>query len=218
MSDGLRYAGRRVIVTGAATGPGAAVARILVDLGAEVHAVDRAEPKVGGLASVTRCDLREPAEARAAATRIGSIVNGLFLGVLPTAGAPDPGGLLLDLAAARGWIDAVVPHMIEGAAVALLAAPVAAGADPGVDPVAAYVAHEADELAGAGIRINCVVPEVDRPGATPSADDCAWPLVFLNSPRAAAVTGQRLTVGGGPPASRAAHRTDPRAMTPERVG
>ena len=40
MRDALGYAGRKVVVTGAASGMGEAAARLLVELGAEVHALD----------------------------------------------------------------------------------------------------------------------------------------------------------------------------------
>ena len=45
MNDVLQYEGKRVIVTGAASGMGAATAQILVDLGAEVHAIDIKKPE-----------------------------------------------------------------------------------------------------------------------------------------------------------------------------
>ena len=54
MKDVLGYEGKRVIVTGAASGMGAATAEILVDLGAEVHAIDIKKPDLSGLASFTR--------------------------------------------------------------------------------------------------------------------------------------------------------------------
>ena len=40
MEDTLRYEGTRVVVTGAASGMGAATASILTQLGAEVHGLD----------------------------------------------------------------------------------------------------------------------------------------------------------------------------------
>ena len=64
MQDVLQYDGKRVIVTGAASGMGAATAQILVDLGAEVHAIDIKKPEVTGLASFSQCDLREPGADR----------------------------------------------------------------------------------------------------------------------------------------------------------
>jgi NAD(P)-dependent dehydrogenase (short-subunit alcohol dehydrogenase family) len=78
VADVLRYEGKRVIVTGAASGMGAATAQILVELGAEVHAVDIKKPDVSGLASFTECDLREPAQIDGAVKKIGKIVNALF--------------------------------------------------------------------------------------------------------------------------------------------
>jgi len=40
MDDVLRYEGTRALVTGAASGMGAATASILAELGAEVHGLD----------------------------------------------------------------------------------------------------------------------------------------------------------------------------------
>ena len=76
--DVLQYEGKRVIVTGAASGMGAATAQILVDLGAEVHAVDIKKPEVTGLASYAECDLSNPAQVDATVAKIGKIVNALF--------------------------------------------------------------------------------------------------------------------------------------------
>src|SRR6266851_1711408 len=62
MQDVLGYSGKRVIVSGAASGMGAATAELLVELGAEVHAIDIKKPDLSGLASFTETDLRGPAE------------------------------------------------------------------------------------------------------------------------------------------------------------
>src|SRR5947207_12789535 len=78
MDDVLQYNGKRVIVSGAASGMGAATAQILVDLGAEVHAIDIKKPDVTGLASYTECDLRDPEQIRATVARIGKVVNERF--------------------------------------------------------------------------------------------------------------------------------------------
>ncbi|MGH8978575.1 MAG: SDR family NAD(P)-dependent oxidoreductase, partial [Acidimicrobiia bacterium] len=76
--DVLGYTGKRVIVTGAASGIGAATTTLLVELGAEVHTLDLRKPDVAGFASFTECDLREPQQIDAAVDRIGSVVNMLF--------------------------------------------------------------------------------------------------------------------------------------------
>ena len=78
MKDVLQYEGKRVIVTGAASGMGAATAEILVELGAEVHAIDIKKPEVTGLASFSQVDLRDPEQIDDAVDKIGKIVNALF--------------------------------------------------------------------------------------------------------------------------------------------
>ncbi len=57
--NGLGFAGRRVLVTGAASGMGEATARILGELGAEVHALDVRRPAVPH-AAFYEVDLRDP--------------------------------------------------------------------------------------------------------------------------------------------------------------
>jgi NAD(P)-dependent dehydrogenase (short-subunit alcohol dehydrogenase family) len=60
MDDVLGYGSKRAIVTGCASGTGEAAARILIDLGAEVHGIDVKEPSLTGLAGYQATDLREP--------------------------------------------------------------------------------------------------------------------------------------------------------------
>ena len=57
MNDYLHYAGKTAVVTGAASGIGRATAQRLVDLGAEVHAVDYAPTELPGLASAIQANL-----------------------------------------------------------------------------------------------------------------------------------------------------------------
>lgn len=59
MSDVLGFGGKRVLVTGCATGIGAATAALLVALGAEVHGLDRRAPDVA-LAGFETIDLGDP--------------------------------------------------------------------------------------------------------------------------------------------------------------
>jgi NAD(P)-dependent dehydrogenase (short-subunit alcohol dehydrogenase family) len=162
----LQYEGKRVIVTGAASGIGAATAQILVELGAEVHAIDVKKPDVPALASYTECDLRAPDQVDAAVRKIGAVVNALF-------NCED-----VDV---RHVTEAVIPNMIEGAAVVSVVSTLS-------EAINAYTTTRAAALAPQGIRINCVnVGPADAP-----AETRAWPLVFLNSPRASSLTGQQL--------------------------
>jgi NAD(P)-dependent dehydrogenase (short-subunit alcohol dehydrogenase family) len=226
--DVLGYEGKRVIVTGAASGIGAATAAILVDLGVEVHAIDMKKPDVTGLASYTECDLRDPDQIDAAVDRIGKIVNALFnCAGLPHT-FPHLDVMLVNFCGLRHLTEAVVANMIEGSAIGSIASsagigwlqnmetlgPLLSTADFGAarawcethptelvnayslsnEAINAYTVSRSYELAAARIRINCLNPgPTDTAfGAQASVEELAWPLVFLNSPRASSVTGAQL--------------------------
>src|SRR4051812_20735160 len=121
MKDVLGYEGKRVIVTGAASGMGAATAELLVELGAEVHAVDINKPVVTGLASYTETDLKDPAQIDATIAKIGKIVNALFnCAGLPNT-FPNLDVMLVNFCGLRQLTEAVIPLMVEGSAIASIA-------------------------------------------------------------------------------------------------
>ncbi len=60
MPNLLDFSGRTVVVTGAASGMGNETARLLLDAGAEVHAIDVAPVELD-VAAAHRCDLSDPA-------------------------------------------------------------------------------------------------------------------------------------------------------------
>ena len=121
MPDALLYEGKRVIVTGAASGMGAATAQILVELGAEVHAIDIKKPDLTGLASYTECDLRDPSQIDDSVKKIGKIVNALFnCAGLPNT-FPNLDVMLVNFCGLRHLTEAVIPNMLEGSAIASIA-------------------------------------------------------------------------------------------------
>ncbi|MDQ1462045.1 MAG: hypothetical protein QOI08_3529 [Actinomycetota bacterium] len=121
MDDVLGYSGRRVIVTGAASGMGKATAEILVDLGAEVHAIDIRKPDLAGLASYSETDLSKPAAIAKSVDAIGKVVNNLFnCAGLPN-DVPALDVMLVNFCGLRELTERVVPLMIDGAAIASIA-------------------------------------------------------------------------------------------------
>ena len=73
----MSYAGRRVLVTGCASGIGAAVVGQLTELGANVVGLDIRPPE-GGIDEFHHVDLSDPASIDAAVACIGGEVDSLF--------------------------------------------------------------------------------------------------------------------------------------------
>lgn len=120
MSDVLGYSGKRIIVSGCYSGMGAATARMLLDLGAEVHGLDF-KPSDLPLASFNNVDLRDPASIDAAVAAIGGKVDVLFnCAGLPT-GFPAMDIMKVNFLGLRHLTQQVLPLMGEGASIANIA-------------------------------------------------------------------------------------------------
>jgi len=268
----LGYEGKRVVVTGAASGMGAATAGLLVELGAEVHTIDVKKPATAGLASYTETDLKDPSAVDAAAAKIGAVVDALF----NCAGLPNTFSnldvMLVNFCGLRHLTEALIPRMISGSAIAsiassagigwitnmetltpLLATPdfasarawceanpkrIANGYGVSKEAINAYTAMRSFSLAPLGIRINCLNPgPTDTPmmphfeqavgkefmasfpkplwGRNARPEEQAWPLLFLNSPRASFVTGVQLDADAGFRAALFTGRIDPASLIPD---
>jgi len=120
MDNVLGYAGKRVIVTGCFSGMGEATAKLLLDLGAEVHGMDYkacAQP----LASFNTVDLRDPASIEAGVAAVGGKVDALFnCAGLPNA-FPAMDVMKVNFLGLRHLTEAVLPLMGQGGAIASIA-------------------------------------------------------------------------------------------------
>jgi NAD(P)-dependent dehydrogenase (short-subunit alcohol dehydrogenase family) len=115
----LGYVDRRCVVTGGASGMGEATARILVELGAEVHVVDVKEPSVDRT-TFHRTDLKDPGaiEATAAAVAAGGPVHKLFNCAGIAQIYPPVDQMLVNFLGMRHLTEALLPHLPDGAAIA----------------------------------------------------------------------------------------------------
>jgi len=253
MTDVLGYQGAALVVTGAASGMGAAAAQILVDLGATVTALDIRTPEVA-VDRFIEVDLRDAAAIESAAASIDE-VDGLF----SCAGLPGPPFSELDtmkvnFVGARHLAEQLVSKMRPGSAISAIASSAAVGWWDQMETIAplletngyaeavawleaneekwswsgylfskwvvdAWVGYWYADLAPLGIRINCINPGPTDTAMMPAfqdfatkevvdqavgpigryarAEEQAWPLVLVGSPRASYLAGEVINVDGG---------------------
>ena len=252
----LGYRGATVVVTGCSSGMGEATARILGELGAEVHAVDIKKPSVPH-AAFYETDVSEPEQVSATAAALREIgpIGFLFncAGISHTFGPMRC--MLVNYVGARQLTEEVLPALADGAGIAIIASDAGMAWQQNLatnlellaisDPVGArkwcedhpeairdgysvskemlivWAMHRSISLAEErGIRINCIGPCPTRTafmddaiaalgeeyfenfpypllGRMATAEEQAWPLVLLNSPLNAVVTGALLYTDQG---------------------
>jgi NAD(P)-dependent dehydrogenase (short-subunit alcohol dehydrogenase family) len=253
VEDVLGYAGKQVVVTGAASGMGAAAASLLVDLGAHVIGLD-VQPTDVGVKTALLVDLRDKAAIDAAVATIDGPVAAVFsVAGLPGPPFSDLDTVTVNFIGARHLIDSLVPKLAPGAAIVCVAsnaglgwqqdlatylplitsagfdeavawcednpAVIASGYVPSKKATNAWVAWRGTQLIADGIRLNCTNPGptdtammpafedfagkemidafVGPSGRRSTAEEQAWPMLFLNSPRSSYIAGEALHVDGG---------------------
>ncbi|MGI8662612.1 MAG: SDR family oxidoreductase [Acidimicrobiales bacterium] len=256
MDDVLQYEGKTVVVTGAASGMGAATTAILVELGAKVIALD-IKPVASAVERSIECNLGDEASIDAAIAAIEGPVDAL----LCCAGLPGPPFSELDVftvnfIGGRHLIEGMVATKVaRGGSVGWIASAAGAGWQLRVDmfrglletpgfgaaqqwflehpEAGAFMAYTGskwainiytawrshDFIRDNGVRLNCLNPGPTDTAMMPSfvetntldaidqaqgsigrhstADEQAWPLVMLCSPRLSYVAGEALWVDGG---------------------
>lgn len=116
--DRWRYDGRRVVVTGCASGIGAHVARQVADLGGEVVGLD-IKPPAQDFGEFIGLDLSDPESIDLAVESIGDRVDALFNVAGVSSGIGDPMRVVrINFLGTRQFTEAIVPRMPAGSSIA----------------------------------------------------------------------------------------------------
>jgi NAD(P)-dependent dehydrogenase (short-subunit alcohol dehydrogenase family) len=186
--DAFSYKGKRVLVVGGATGMGAAVAEVVLDGGAEVVVMDRADVTLGGVKSIS-LNLADKASIEAAVAECGGPLDAVF----SCAGVADgtPGIEKINFIGHRYLIERLLAGdmLPRGSAIGMISSAAGMGWENSLDElyeyldiadfdaasqwavdhgkadymwskktINAYVAREAFGLLKKGIRINAIMP------------------------------------------------------------
>lgn len=144
MNNLLGYQGQNVVITGAASGMGQAAAQLLVDLGAEVYALDIAPVSVPVKAAI-ETDMKNPASIDAAVAQLPEVVHSLF----NCAGVPSPpfsarDTLLINFVGLRYLTEALLPRIQDGGAIASIASTAGMGWKGNLEAVKDYLSLDND--------------------------------------------------------------------------
>lgn len=139
MHDILGYEGRTVVVTGAHSGMGAACARTLALLGAEVHALD-VKPVEAAVKQALVCDLSRRGSIEDAVRKLPGSIDLLFnCAGLPGAPFSNLDTTLVNFVGLRHLTESLIPRIPEGGAVASITSVAGMGWQKNLDNVKALV-------------------------------------------------------------------------------
>lgn len=118
MGSLLDFSDRTVVITGAASGIGAATAELLLERGAEIHALDIA-PVAAPVQRAHECDMGDPASIDAAVAALPNRVDALF----NCAGVPNGGRFTPEEVMRINWLglrhltESLLPRIVDGGSV-----------------------------------------------------------------------------------------------------
>ena len=139
MSDLLGYEGKRVVITGSATGMGAAAAEMVCALGAEVYALDISDVKAP-VHEFIRTDMKDRASVDAAIAQLPGEIDILF----NCAGVPHPptpavDTVMINFVGLRHLTDALAPRIRSGGAIASISSTAGMAWKNNLDTVRAFL-------------------------------------------------------------------------------
>lgn len=152
MSDALGYDGKVVVITGAASGMGASAAHLLVELGAQVHALDIGNVTAPVEQSI-KTDMKNRGSIDAAIAKLPGDIDVLF----NCAGVPHPPAswldtMMINFVGLRHLTDALIPRIRSGGAIGSIASTAGMAYKSNLERVRTFLALETFEAGEAWLR------------------------------------------------------------------
>ncbi len=140
MNNVLGYEGKNVVITGAASGMGQAAAQLLLDLKANVYALDIADISVP-VTHAIKVDMKDSQSIDAAVAQLPKEVYALF----NCAGVPHPpfpalDTVLINFSGLRYLTESLIPRICEGGGIASIASTAGMGWKSKLNSVNAFLA------------------------------------------------------------------------------
>lgn len=165
MKNILNYEGKQVVVTGAASGMGEATAKILLEQGAKVYALDRNEAKIPVHQSF-KVNLGSQESIDAVVSQLPAEVDSIF-SCAGVAGTTYSGGrftpaevLTINFIGCRYLIESLIPRMPEGSSIATVSSLAGMGWIQKLDVLLPFIKTESFEAAKRWVDENISDPRV----------------------------------------------------------
>ena len=152
MSDVLGYEGKKVVITGCATGMGATAAEMVVKLGAEVWALDIGDVKAPVHRAI-RTNMMDKASVDAAIGELPDEIDVLW----NCAGVPSPPTpyfetVMINFVGLRHLTDAMIPRIRSGGSITSIASTAGMGWKSNLDNVKQFLALETFDAMEAALQ------------------------------------------------------------------
>lgn len=166
MNDVMGYEGKNVVVTGAASGMGAACAERLVELGANVYALDINEVSAAVTKSII-VNVMDKASIEAAVAELPGEIHSLFnCAGVPCPPVPAYNTVMINFVGMRELTEQLLPRMGKGSSIASVSSTAGMGWRSNMDNVEKLLATDSFESADAWLQT--------EEGAEISADGYAF--------------------------------------------
>ncbi len=152
MSNLLGYEGKKVIITGSATGMGASAAETLCELGAEVYALDISDVKAP-VHRFIRTDMKSRESIDAALAELPDEIDILFnCAGVPSPPTPPFDTVMINFVGLRHLTDSLRPRIRSGGAIASISSTAGMGWKSNLDVVRQFLELETFEAAEAWLK------------------------------------------------------------------